>query len=65
MPKIRIYELQKCMLPLFDHTHSKLARCQVPVDGKTVSRSFDAASGLSALHMVQALATDENIVLAR
>ena len=40
--------------------------CQgvVAIDGKTLRRSFDRASGLSPLHMVNAWAADQHLVLA-
>jgi len=37
----------------------------VAVDGKTLRRSFDAASGKSALHMVSAWSCEERLVLAQ
>ena len=41
--------------------------CQgvIAIDGKVVRRSFDKASGRSALHMVSAWGCDQRLVLAR
>lgn len=41
--------------------------CQgvVAIDGKTLRRSFDRASGTSALHLVSAWAADQRLVLAQ
>ncbi len=41
--------------------------CQrvVAIDGKTLRRSFDRASGCSALHMVNAWAVDQRLVLGQ
>lgn len=37
----------------------------IAIDGKTLRRSFDAASGRSALHVVTAFATERRLVLAQ
>jgi len=37
----------------------------VAIDGKTLRRSFDKASGKSALHMVSAWATSNRIILGQ
>ena len=49
----------------FMREFSRLAAGVVAVDGKTLRRSFDAASQTSALHMVSAWSCQERLVLAQ
>ena len=44
---------------------AETAQGVVAIDGKVLRRSFDAASGKSALHMVTAWGCDQRLVLAQ
>src|SRR5262245_61513789 len=62
---IKPAEFEKCLLSwitaLHEITHGQI----VAIDGKTLRRSFDAASSKSAIHMVSAWATANHISLGQ
>ena len=53
---IRPGEFEKCLLSFITALHDVTAGQVVAIDGKTLRRSFDAASGKAALHLVSAWA---------
>jgi predicted transposase YbfD/YdcC len=62
---IKPAEFQKCLLSWITALHEISDGQIVAVDGKTLRRSFDAASGKSAIHMVSAWATANLITLGQ
>ena len=58
-------EFEKCLLSWITALHEITAGQIVAIDGKTLRRSFDAASGKSAIHMVSAWATANHISLGQ
>lgn len=54
---IRPAEFEKCLLSWITALHEISDGQIVAIDGKTLRRSFDAASSKSAIHMVSAWAT--------
>jgi predicted transposase YbfD/YdcC len=58
-------EFEKCLLSWISALHEVTQGQVVAIDGKTLRRSFDAASGKSALHMVSAWATANHISLGQ
>lgn len=62
---IKPTEFQQCLLSWITALHEISAGQIVAVDGKTLRRSFDAASGKSAIHMVSAWATANLITLGQ
>ena len=62
---IKPAEFQKCLLSWITSLHEITDGQLVAVDGKTLRRSFDAASGKSAIHMVSAWATANLITLGQ
>ena len=58
-------EFEKCLLSWITSLHEITARQVVAIDGKTLRGSFDKASGKSAIHMVSAWATANQISLGQ
>jgi hypothetical protein len=56
-------EFEKCLLSWVTSLHEVTAGQVVAIDGKTLRRSYDRASGKSAIHMVSAWATANHISL--
>ena len=62
---IRPAEFEKCLLGWITALHEVSGGQTVAIDGKTLRRSFDAASSKSAIHMVSAWATANHITLGQ
>lgn len=62
---IKPAEFEKCLLSWITALHDLTDGQLVAVDGKTLRRSFDAAGGKSAIHMVSAWATANLISLGQ
>jgi predicted transposase YbfD/YdcC len=62
---IKPAEFEKCLLSWIAALHEISAGQIVAIDGKTLRRSFDAASSKSAIHMVSAWATANHISLGQ
>src|SRR5271170_4029576 len=62
---IKPAEFEKCLLSWIAALHEISAGQIVAIDGKTLRRSFDAASSKSAIHMVSAWATANDISLGQ
>ena len=62
---IKPAEFEKCLLSWITALHEITAGQVVAIDGKTLRRSFDAASGKAAIHMVSAWATANHISLGQ
>jgi predicted transposase YbfD/YdcC len=62
---IKPHEFEKCLLSWITALHEITAGQVVAIDGKTLRRSFDAASSKSAIHMVSAWATANCISLGQ
>jgi predicted transposase YbfD/YdcC len=62
---IKPAEFEKCLLSWITALHEITDGQVVAIDGKTLRRSFDAASGKSAIHMVSAWATANHISLGQ
>lgn len=58
-------EFEKCLLSWITALHEITDGQVVAIDGKTLRRSFDAASSKSAIHMVSAWATANSISLGQ
>ena len=58
-------EFEKCLLSWITALHEITSGQIVALDGKTLRRSFDAASGKSAIHLVSAWATANHISLGQ
>jgi predicted transposase YbfD/YdcC len=58
-------EFEKCLLSWIAALHEITAGQVVAIDGKTLRRSFDRAAGKSAIHMVSAWATANQISLGQ
>ncbi len=58
-------EFEKCLLSWITAMHEITAGQIVAIDGKTLRRSFDAASSKAAIHMVSAWATANHITLGQ
>lgn len=54
---LKVAEFHECLLKLITTLHEVTDGQVVPIDGKTLRRSFDRASGKSAIHMVSAWAS--------
>lgn len=59
------HEFEKCLLSWITSLHEITAGQVVAIDGKTLRRSYDAASSKSAIHMVSAWATKNHISLGQ
>jgi len=62
---IKPAEFEACLLSWITALHEITAGQVVAIDGKTLRRSFDAATGKSAIHMVSAWATANQISLGQ
>jgi predicted transposase YbfD/YdcC len=62
---IKPAEFETCLLSWITALHEITAGQIVAIDGKTLRRSFDAASSKSAIHMVSAWATANQISLGQ
>ncbi len=62
---LRPAEFEKCLLGWITALHEITAGQIIPIDGKTLRRSFDTASGKSAIHMVSAWAAANHISLGQ
>lgn len=62
---IKPAEFEACLLSWITDLHEITAKQVVAIDGKTLRRSFDAASSKSAIHMVSAWATANQISLGQ
>jgi predicted transposase YbfD/YdcC/predicted DNA-binding protein (UPF0251 family) len=62
---IKPAEFEACLLSWITDLHEITAGQVVAIDGKTLRRSFDTASGKSAIHMVSAWATANKITLGQ
>ena len=62
---IKPAEFEKCLLSLITALHEITDGQVVAIDGKTLRRSFDTASGKAAIHMVSAWATANHISLGQ
>lgn len=62
---IRPAEFEKCLLGWITTLHEITDGQVVAIDGKTLRRSFDAASSKTAIHMVSAWATANHISLGQ
>jgi predicted transposase YbfD/YdcC len=58
-------EFEKCLLSWITALHEVTDGQIIPIDGKTLRRSFDAASGKAAIHMVSAWAAANHISLGQ
>jgi predicted transposase YbfD/YdcC len=62
---IKSAEFEKCLLSWITALHEITDGQVVAIDGKTLRRSFDTASGKTAIHMVSAWATANHITLGQ
>jgi predicted transposase YbfD/YdcC len=62
---LRPAEFEKCLLSWITSLHEITDGQVVAIDGKTLRRSFDAASSKAAIHMVSAWATTNHISLGQ
>lgn len=62
---IRPAEFEKCLLSWITALHEISDGQIVAIDGKTLRRSFDAASSKAAIHMISAWATTNRISLGQ
>ena len=62
---IKPAEFEKCLLSWITTLHEITAGQVVAIDGKTLRRSFDAASSKAAIHMVSAWASANHISLGQ
>ena len=58
---LRPAEFEKCLVSWITAVHELTAGQVVAIDGKTLRHSFDTATGKSAIHMVSAWATANQI----
>jgi predicted transposase YbfD/YdcC len=65
LARLKIDEFQKCLLELITAVHEITEGQVVPIDGKTLRRSFDRATSKSAIHMVSAWASANHISLGQ
>lgn len=62
---IKPAEFEKCLLSWITALHEITDGQVIAIDGKTLRRSYDAASNKSAIHMVSAWATQNHISLGQ
>ena len=62
---IKPAEFEKCLLSLVTALHEVSEGQIIAIDGKTLRRSFDAASGKAAIHMVSAWASANHVSLGQ
>jgi Transposase DDE domain len=55
----------ECFQRWIDALRAGLGLKRVAIDGKTLRRSFDRATGKAALHLVSAWATEQHLVLGQ
>jgi predicted transposase YbfD/YdcC len=65
MAAIKPAEFEKCLLSWITALHEITGGQLVAIDGKTLRRSFDAASSKAPIHMVSAWATANQITLGQ
>jgi predicted transposase YbfD/YdcC len=58
-------EFEKCLLSLITALHEISEGQIIAIDGKTLRRSYDAASGKAAIHMVSAWASANHVSLGQ
>lgn len=58
-------EFQECLLSWISALHEVTEGQVIAIDGKTLRRSFDAASSKAAIHMVSAWATANHVALGQ
>ena len=58
-------ELERCFISWITAVRGQVSGDVVAIDGKTIRRSADAASGKSALHMVSAWASGNGVILGQ
>ena len=58
-------EFLNCLQAWVEHFQAAMREQGVAIDGKTIRRSFDRATGKSALHVVSAWATDLRVCLGQ
>lgn len=63
--KIDTKHFQECMMNWTSNFFGAIKGQFVAIDGKTLRRSFDRATGNASLHLVQAFATDTSLMLAQ
>ena len=63
--KIKPAEFEQCLLSFITALHAISGGQLVAIDGKTLRRSFDTASGKTAIHMISAWATANQISLGQ
>ena len=59
------HEFQSCFQSWIDALSAGLGLKRIAIDGKTLRRSFDRATGKTALHLVSAWATEQHLVLGQ
>src|SRR4051794_16050129 len=62
---LRPAEFERCLLSWITALHEVSGGQVVAIDGKTLRRSYDAAGGKSAIHLVSAWATANHISLGQ
>ena len=65
LPALDPREFERCLLSWIADLHEISEGQIIAIDGKTLRRSFDAASGKAAIHMVSAWATENRISLGQ
>lgn len=58
-------ELNRCFLRWIETLVTKMGGEIIPIDGKTIRGSYDRNQGQSALHLISAWASEQNLVLAQ
>ncbi|MFP5275430.1 ISAs1 family transposase [Coleofasciculus sp.] len=58
-------ELNRCFLKWVETLMTKMGGEVIPIDGKTIRGSYDRNQRKSALHMISAWASEQNLVLAQ
>ena len=58
-------ELNRCFLRWVETLVTKMGGEIIPIDGKTIRGSYDRNHGSSALHVISALASEQNLVVAQ
>ncbi|QKQ74883.1 ISAs1 family transposase [Nostoc sp. TCL240-02] len=58
-------ELNRCFLRWIETLVTKMGGEIIPIDGKTIRGSYDRNQGKSALHVISAWASEQNLVLAQ
>ncbi len=65
LARLKPAEFEQCLLNWITSMHEIAPGQVIAIDGKTLRRSFDAASGKAAIHMVSAWATANKISLGQ